>query len=74
MIVRYSAKGDTFVAETPRTWISKVGVNLSDLAPDGKKGVVLAPVESPETIRQQHEVVFLENFFDYLRQRVPLPK
>jgi serine/threonine-protein kinase len=74
MIVRYSVKGDAFGAEPPRLWISKVGVNLSDLTPDATCVLVSPPVESAETTRQEHEVVFLENFFDYLRQRVPLPK
>jgi len=31
-------------------------------------------VDSPQAPKQEHEVVFLENFFDYLRQRVPLAK
>jgi hypothetical protein len=30
------------------------------------------PVESTEAPKQEHEVVFLINFFDYLRQRVPV--
>jgi hypothetical protein len=34
----------------------------------------MAPVETPEAPKADHEVVFLENFFDYLRQRVPLGK
>ena len=31
-------------------------------------------VESAEAPKREHEVVFLENFFDYLRQRVPVGK
>jgi hypothetical protein len=31
---------------------------------------VLTPVESAEGPKQEHEVVFLENFFDELRRRV----
>jgi hypothetical protein len=41
-----------------------------DLAPDGKRVAVLTPVETPETPKAEHDVVFLLNFSDYLRQRV----
>ncbi len=53
---------------------TKFGGISWDLAPDGKRLLVLTPVESAEAPKQEHEVVFLENFFDYLRQRVPLVK
>jgi hypothetical protein len=42
------------------------------LSPDGKRVLVLTPVESVEAPKQEHEVVFLQNFFDELRRRVPL--
>jgi serine/threonine protein kinase/Tol biopolymer transport system component len=75
MAASYTVKGDTFVAEKPRVWIAKLGATPGgtqwDLAPDGKRVLVLTPVESAEAPKQEHEVVFLENFFDYLRQRVP---
>ena len=70
----YTAKGDTFVAEKPRVWIVKLGGTDWDLAPDGKRVAVLTPVESGEGPKQDHEVVFLQNFFDELRRRVPLGK
>jgi serine/threonine-protein kinase len=70
----YTAKGDTFVAEKPRVWIAKLGGTEWDLAPDGKRVAVLTPVESGEAPKQDHEVVFLQNFFDELRRRVPLGK
>jgi len=71
MAASYTVKGDTFVAEKPRVWVAKLGGTIWDLAPDGKRALVLTPVESAEAPKQEHEVVFLENFFDYLRQRVP---
>jgi serine/threonine-protein kinase len=75
MAVSYTVKGDTFAAEKPRVWIDKLGtIRDWDVAPDGKRVLVLAPVESAEAPKQDHEVVFLENFFDYLRQRVPVGK
>ena len=44
------------------------------MAPDGKRVLVLTPVESAEPAKQKHEVVFLVNFFDELRRRVPAGK
>ena len=72
-------------AEKPRVWIAKLGgtpfqvLNPAqqmdwDLVPDGKRVAVLTPLETPEARTQEHEVVFLENFFDELRRRVPVGK
>jgi dipeptidyl aminopeptidase/acylaminoacyl peptidase len=71
MAVSYTVKGDTFVAGKPRVWIAKLGGTDWDLAPDGKRALVVTPAESAEAPKPEHEVVFLENFFNYLRQRVP---
>jgi hypothetical protein len=35
---------------------------------------VITPVESTEAQKPEHEVVLLENFFDYLRRREPVAK
>jgi len=75
MTVSYSVKGDTFVAEKPRVWIDKLGTGARlawDLAPDGKRVVVLTPVGTPEAPKADHEVTFLLNFFDELRRRAPV--
>ena len=75
MAVRYTVSGDTFVADKPRVWIDKLGkIRDGDLAPDGKRMLVLRLVESAEPPKQEHEVVFLFNFFDALRRRVPAGK
>lgn len=71
MSVSYTASGDSFVASKPRVWIANLGGKQFDLAPDGKRVVVLTPVDTPKA---EHEVVLLENFFDYLRRRVPVTK
>jgi hypothetical protein len=77
MAVSYTVKGDSFVPDKPRVWASNVagpglvGVTDFDLAPDAKRVAVLTPVESPETPKAEHDVVFLLNFSDYLRQRAP---
>ena len=72
MAARYTVQGDTFVAEKPRVWIAKLGGTLFDVAPDGRRVAVLAPVESADAPKQEHEVVLLLNFFDELRRRAPV--
>jgi Tol biopolymer transport system component/predicted Ser/Thr protein kinase len=76
MAVRYTVKGDVFVADKPRGWgptpVAASNVMSFDLAPDGKRLAVVTPVGSPEAPKQEHEVVFLQNFFDELRRKVPL--
>jgi WD40 repeat protein len=89
MAASYAVKGETFVAAKPRVWIAKAGLTSTylnamaaggsvpgmwDLAPDGKRAAVVTPVESAGAPKQEHEVVFLENFIDELRRRVPLGK
>jgi serine/threonine-protein kinase len=76
MVVKYTVQGDTFAAGKPRVWISKMGTAVRDwdLAPDGKR--VLATVQDGpvDGAKPEHEVVFLDNFFDYLRLRAPMGK
>jgi dipeptidyl aminopeptidase/acylaminoacyl peptidase len=72
LAVSYTVNGDSFVADKPHVRLEKLGGSFWDLAPDGRIAVV-APVDSAKT-PADHTVVFLENFFDYLRQRVPVHK
>jgi WD40-like Beta Propeller Repeat len=74
MAAGYTVKGGTFINDKPRVWLAKLGGTAWDLAPDGKRLVVLTPVQQAEAPQRNHTVVFLLNFFDYLRQRVPLDK
>ena len=80
MAVGYTVKGDTFVANKPRVWIAKLGAAVIanaaawDPAPDGKRALVVTPVESAEAPKAEHHVVFLQNFIDELRRKVPLGK
>jgi len=83
MTVSYSVRGDTFLADKPRAWAENATVrqareavdcdNCFDLSPDGKRVAVLTPVEQ-EPPTEEHEVVFLFNFFDELQRRVPAEK
>jgi hypothetical protein len=62
----------------PRVWSEKkiavadngpTGINY-DVAPDSKRIAVLTPVEAAETQKAQNHIIFIENFFDELRQKV----
>jgi len=44
------------------------------LSPDGKRIALLTPVDTPETPKPEHEIVFLQNFSDELLRRVPMGK
>ena len=79
MVASYTVKGDSFVADKPRVWSEKrladfgiVGTATYDVAPDGKRVAALMPVETPEAQQAQNHVIFLENFFDELRWKVPV--
>jgi Tol biopolymer transport system component len=75
MAVSYTVKGDSFVPEKPRVWLSKLGGATDwDLAPDGKRLAVVMPVDTPEATKPDHEVTFIFNFLDELRRRVPVEK
>jgi Tol biopolymer transport system component len=80
MVAAYTVKEDSFVADKPRVWSDKqladagvAGINYA-LAPDGKRIVALMPAEAPAQPQAQSHVIFLENFFDDLRRRVPAGK
>jgi len=72
----YAVKGDTFVAEKPRVWIPKLGAASSangvpwDLAPDGRRVLVVTRPAPVDAAVPEHEIVIVQNFFDELRRRV----
>ena len=80
MAASYAVEGDSFVAGKPRLWSEKqladfgLPIGNYDLGPDGKRIAALMPVEGPEAQPAQNHVIFLENFFDELRRRVPAPR
>lgn len=54
-------------------WLAQLGGAVAwDLAPDGKRVAVITPEGASEALKKEHEIVVLQNFFDYLRQRVPV--
>jgi serine/threonine-protein kinase len=75
MVAALEARGDSVLAGNPRVWSERVPVFFAatkfyDPAPDGKHVVALMSADTPE---EPHDrVIFLLNFFDELRRRVPL--
>lgn len=74
MVLEYTVNGDSFVTGKPRLWsdkhLSYAGYMNLDLAPDGKRFVVQIPAENGGPREASVRIMFLLNFFDYLRQRV----
>ena len=69
------------MADRPRVWIAALGGTTTggglpvwDLSPDGRRMLVVTPVAGVDATKAEHHVVFLQNFFDELRRRVPLGK
>ncbi|MFN7934171.1 MAG: protein kinase [Bryobacteraceae bacterium] len=79
MVAGYTVKGDSFVPDKPRLWSERRLADTSvlqnmDIAPDGKRLLVLMPAEGPEAQRSSSHVTFLLNFFDEVRRRAPQGK
>ena len=78
MVARYTVVGDSFQAEKPRPWTDahfiarqRTGPTRSfDLHPDGRR-FALAAGEAATQPRED-KLVFVFNFFDELRRRVPV--
>ena len=81
MVANYTFKADSFVPDKPRLWSDKrllnfglIGTASYDIAPDGNRIAALMPVETSESQQAQNHVIFLMNFFDELRRKVPAGK
>jgi serine/threonine-protein kinase len=81
MAAAYTVKGDSLVADKPRVWSDKQlggsvnSLNNFDLAADGKRIAALMPAtEAKGAQTAENHVVFLENFLDELRRKVPAGK
>ena len=75
MVVPYSVQSGAFIPARPLSWSSKTIANVGDnqnldLAPDGKRFVVLMPAESAEGREIRSHVTLVMNFFDVIRRRV----
>ncbi len=75
MVVNYTVKGDSFMADKPRMWCARQLANTGltpnlDLSPDGKRFVVVMPAEGPEPRETQSHVTVVVNFLDEVRRRL----
>jgi hypothetical protein len=50
----------------------RAGYPNYDIATDGKRAVVIIPARDPDLRSAENHAVFLENFFDELRRKVPV--
>jgi Tol biopolymer transport system component len=70
MVASYSVRGEAFAANKPQLWTAAKDLGMYfDLAPDGKRFVIVQADESQKSSLEQ--VMLLENFFDELRRRAP---
>ena len=76
MVAAYTTRGDAFVPGKPRVWSERTVMirnssPMYDLAPDGKRFIVILPAEDSETQKPPAQLTLLLNFFDELRRRMP---
>ena len=71
MAVSYTVNGDVFIPDRPRVWLSTGQINSEfDLSPDGKRLITVVSTQQAAAAPQlEHDIVFLQNFFDELRRR-----
>ncbi len=78
MVTEYQGKNESFTFGKPQVWsdqqLQDVGgaVMNYDLAPDGKRFAILPELKAPVEEKDSVHMIFLENFFDELRRRVPV--
>ena len=75
MVVDYTVQGDSFMPGKPRAWCDKqlfyMGSSNMDLAPDGRRFVVLIPAQEADGEKGSVHITMLLNFFDELKRRIP---
>jgi serine/threonine-protein kinase len=75
MVVDYTVDGASFVPGKPRLWSEKqlfyAGSSNLDLAPDGKRFVVLTLPDTVPGAKGSVHVTMLLNFFDEVKRRIP---
>ena len=74
MAASYTIKGDIFAVDKARVWLAAYAGSGFDLAPDGKRIAAVIPVRSAGAPKLEHEIAFIENFFDELRRKAPVGK
>ena len=73
MAVAYTATADSFSADKPRVVMTTPGTSPGfDVAPDGRLLVMISTLAAGTTA--EHTLMFVQNFYDELRRRVPTGK
>ena len=65
----YTTNGAAFLANRPKLWAEKRDIDYFDVAPDGKR-ILVVQDETSEQKGSPHVTVLL-NFFEELRRRAP---
>jgi len=80
MSVKYTVRNGVFEAGKPQVWLANPrGRGGFALHPDGKRLAMVTRATPPESAQDEapkpeHTVIFLQNFFDELKRRVPVGK
>ncbi len=74
MAVDYAANGGVFSSSKPHVWAAKVGGTTWDVSPDGKRLLVLTAAAPSDDRKPRHDIVLIQNFTDYVRQKVAVGK
>jgi serine/threonine-protein kinase len=76
MVVDYRVKSGALIPGKPRLWSDKrlfySGPSNLDLAPDGKRFLVLMAPEPAPGERNPVHITMLQNFFDEVKRRIPV--
>jgi hypothetical protein len=71
-IRHYTVNGSAFVAGKPRVLFTVNGVRGIDMAADGRRLMAVVPTVIGPAPKAEHTIIFVQNFFDELRRRVPI--
>jgi hypothetical protein len=75
MVVDYTVSGNSFAHGKPKLWsdvrLFYPGVRNLDLAPDGKRFIMLNAPEKSGDGKSSVHVTMLLNFLDELQRRIP---
>jgi serine/threonine-protein kinase len=74
MSVGYTIDHGAFVAGKPRVLLMVGGARGFDMAPDGRRVMAVMPTAAGPAPQSEHTLIFVQNFFDELRRRVPVAR
>jgi hypothetical protein len=74
MSVGHTVDRGVFVAGKPRVLLMAAGARGFDMSPDGRRVLAVMPTAAGPAPQAEHTLIFLQNFFDELRRRVPIDR